>query len=517
MSVVKECRCCRKPLYFPPGCAVLECDACDTLNERPVVEGIMLDHFRRAICQQADGDFYNAEKSYQLVLNSCPDNAEALWNRLLCHYGAVYVNESGKRLWEMHATRTRPLSEQGDFRRACQLAVPDVRMQYEADAAYIDSTMARIRQRAEKCPPYDVFLCHKTRDENDGYTEDYNRAYALYNLLTKRGYRVFFAPVEMESVSAGEDYEAAIYHALETARVMLVICSDPQYLTSLWVQSEWKRYLEKIDGGQDKHLIPLLYGGLKAELLPQEFRSRRLQAVVMELDATEKVLSAVGQYVRPKRGVAKRPPWLLPVLMAGLLLAGGALYAYEMKQQGAWPPEWWNRLFTAEVAEGVEQASDAAPTETPAAAVQPSSAQEELTILPAAREQEEATASGTVPGSPALPEAAAATVPGAAAEPVTPKPAGHTTPQPTEELYPVGRVCVVWVASGHVRSGPGTEYPDVGDVLEGEKYLVHARELGSSGKDWYQIDVGGRRCWISSTLVRVGGHTHGTVNGVPID
>lgn len=326
--MLKECRCCGYQMTFSQGGIVAECAACGTKNEAPRISGVMLDNFRRAIRQQADGDFYNAEISYQYVLNSCPDDPEALWGRLVCHYGAALVEHRNRRLWEIHMTRNIPLREQGDFRRACELAQPEVRRQYESDAAYIDNAMARIRELAESCPPYDVFLCHKTTTlDGAGYTEDYNRAYALYRLLSDQGYRVFFAPVELEGV-AGEDYEAGIYHALHTAKVMLVVCSDPRHLTSLWVQSEWKRYLERVDRGEDAHVIPLMYGSLEENRLPQEFRNRRLQAIRMELNGKEAVLEAVGRYIKKRKSGR-----LLPVLlMLVLLLLAGGYFVYRQMQ-----------------------------------------------------------------------------------------------------------------------------------------------------------------------------------------
>ena len=466
MPVTKECRCCTMPLVFPDGMAVQACPACRALNERPRTEGIMLENFRRAICQQADRDFYNAEKSYQYVLNSCPDNAEALWGRLLCHYGAVCVTDKDKRLWEIHMTGSTPLQEQGDFRRACQLAAPDVSAQYAGDAAYIDSAMARIRELAEKCPPYDVFLCHKTTAESGGYTEDYNRAYALYNLLTKEGYRVFFAPVEMEGVTAGEDYEAAIYHALDTARVMLVISSSPQHLTSLWVQSEWKRYLERIDGGQDKHLIPLLYGGLTAENLPQEFCYRHLQALTMELGATEKVLSAVRQYVKPK-GKPWRAALAMGVVLVMLAGAGAAYLAGRgtlPAMSGALPTE-----------------STMEPTVTPTT---------EPTMEPTATPTAEPTATPTME-PPATPTATPTAVP-------TVRPTAAPTPAPQ-----IRKVCRVTAESARARAGAGTEFEVVGYVFRGERYDVLAEAAASNGRVWYQVLVDGTVCWISSGVAEV--------------
>ena len=345
MGVIKECRCCGMLLEYPDGLQVYNCPACGTPNERPKSEGLVLNNFRNAIRLQMAREFERAAASYDMVFNAEPDNAEALWGRLLCYYGAVFVNDGGKRRYEIHMPRPKPLREQDDFLRACELAEPSVRAQYERDAVYIDKANARIIELAEKKPPFDIFLCHKTTLPEGGYTEDYNRAYALYNLLSKKGYRVFFAPVEMEGVSAGEDYEAAIYHALDTSRVMLVVCSDPECVSSTWVQSEWSRYLEKIDAGQNKHLIPLLYGGMKAHALPRAFHTRNLQAITMELDGKKTLLKVVGKYARPRKGGFLPLTLLLALVM---LIAG--VYVYDAVRKDEWPPAWLEGLSTLDIA-----------------------------------------------------------------------------------------------------------------------------------------------------------------------
>lgn len=304
MSIL-YCRCCQLELTFPESVELLTCPACGTNNARPQAKSSALDALKRATRQRLNCDFYNAEISYQEVLREYPEEHNALWGRLLCHYGVEYVEErTGQRRPVVHTVRRKPMQEDGDFREACSCAPEAVRAQYEEEAAYIDGAMVRIRELAESCLPYDVFLCHKsTTLVGEGYTEDYRRAAELYRVLTQEGYRVFLAPVDMENI-AGENYEAGIYHALDTAKVMLVVCSDMAHLTSAWVENEWKRFLEMLDEDPAKHLVPLLYGEMSGQELPREFRARGLQGLKMgELGAMEKLLETVKKYV-PKEDAA---------------------------------------------------------------------------------------------------------------------------------------------------------------------------------------------------------------------
>lgn len=294
------CRCCSRDIVFPPEVEAMECTACFTLNSRPRAEGASLEVLRRATAQRLRCDFHNAEISYQHVLLDCPEEHEALWGLALCRYGVEYVDDpkTRRRMPVVHGVRTKPMQLDGDFQQACDLAPEEVRTQYEQDAAYIDDAMAKIRELAKTCPPFDVFICHKTtKPDSKEYTEDYNRAFKLYHLLDKQGYRAFFAPMEMEGVSAGSDYEAGIYHALDTARVMLVVCSNEDYLNSPWVRNEWRRFLEMGDAGEDKCLLPLMYGELSPSKLPRDFRVRKLQAIVMgEMGSAEKVVETIRKY-----------------------------------------------------------------------------------------------------------------------------------------------------------------------------------------------------------------------------
>lgn len=83
-------------------------------------------------------------------------------------------------------------------------------------------------------------------------------------------------------------------------------------------------------------------------------------------------------------------------------------------------------------------------------------------------------------------------------------------------IDPVGQYVTVWVSSGNARSGPGTTYDFVQYVHEGDRLQVLASLMGNTGKDWYQVRINGRLCWLSSGLVTFNGNSEGTAYGVPI-
>ena len=299
MPTTLTCRTCGDVYDLPDHLDHAPCRSCGTENCRPQAQGESLEKLNRANRLLRAGEFAEAEDCYKLVLALFDDEHEALWGKLLCQYGVEFVTDpkSGLRHATVHVPHTRPMELHADFHRACELAPAAVRAQYEAEAAYVDAALAEINRRKESSPPYDVFICHKTtRLDGPGYAEDYNRGVQLNRLLERAGYRVFFAP--FADLEPGANYEAGIYYALSTAKVMLLISSDAAFLMSPWVRSEWSRYLEMLDDGADKHLIPLMYDRLPDGCMPREIRLRGLQSIRMDsdLDAKDKLLAAMEKH-----------------------------------------------------------------------------------------------------------------------------------------------------------------------------------------------------------------------------
>ena len=303
------CRCCGRDLVFPEEATLLECGACFTLNTRPRAQGAALDVLRRANQQRIACDFVSAERSYQHVLLDHPDEHEALWGLALCRYGVEYVEDphTGKRMPTVHFIQRRPMQEDADVLRACALAPAEVGAQYRRDAAYVDDVQHRARLLAKDAQGCDVFICYKASVPGTGEeTKDLHRARELFYKLGQQGWRVFFAHDSLQN-AAGSSYEAPIYHALTSAKVMLVVCSVGQWLNTSWVRSEWSRFLERLDNSSNCRLIPLLYEGMSPTELPAAFTYRHIEALRMsELDAFEKLKALLEQCApRAKAGPEK--------------------------------------------------------------------------------------------------------------------------------------------------------------------------------------------------------------------
>ncbi len=70
--------------------------------------------------------------------------------------------------------------------------------------------------------------------------------------------------------------EPYIFAALNSARVMVVIGTRPEYYNAVWVKNEWSRYLALIKGGAKKVLIPA-YRDMDLYDLPEEFSHLQAQ------------------------------------------------------------------------------------------------------------------------------------------------------------------------------------------------------------------------------------------------
>ena len=123
--------------------------------------------------------------------------------------------------------------------------------------------------------PFDVFICYKETDANGRRTPDSVLATDLYHQLTQEGFKVFFSRITLED-KLGTAYEPYIFAALNSAKVMVVLGTKPEYFNAVWVKNEWSRYLALIRGGAKKVLIPA-YRDMDPYDLPEEFSHLQAQ------------------------------------------------------------------------------------------------------------------------------------------------------------------------------------------------------------------------------------------------
>jgi len=319
MELVTTCYTCGAQLVFSDNAELAQCEFCGRTHSRPKASADALARLKYANERMSFGELDAAATVYREILETNLDCHEARWGLLLCTYGVIYVENpsTGVRLPTCRKSLPTSFRAEPDFHEACSLAPESVRKLYERDGRYIDSIQREIRRIQLEEEPYDVFLCYKETDENGKRTADSILAQNIYQTLKGHGFRAFYAPVSLQN-RLGANYEASIFCAVESAKVMLVLGTKPEYIESTWVRSEWKRFLDCIDVGEHKLLIPL-YRGFSPDRLPSDFTDRFIQGLdmndvgfmfVLESNLEKVIQKKSGAGVKPeeKKKIEKKKP-----------------------------------------------------------------------------------------------------------------------------------------------------------------------------------------------------------------
>ena len=277
MSIFK-CKMCGGTIEFKPGDTVGVCDSCGTKQTLPTTnDEIITNLHNRANTLRLKCEFDKAEEIYNKILEKNPDDAEAHWGIILCKYGIEYVEDpkTYNRVPTCHRTSFDAILADEDYKAALANGDGAQRELYEEEAKKIDRIQKDILSIVHNEKPFDVFICYKETDENGNRTQDSVIANDIYHQLTQEGFKVFYAAITLED-KVGQEYEPYIFAALNSAKVMLVVGSKPEYFTAVWVKNEWSRFLKLIKTDRSKLLIPC-YRNMDAYELPEEFAHLQAQ------------------------------------------------------------------------------------------------------------------------------------------------------------------------------------------------------------------------------------------------
>ena len=273
-----KCKMCGGDLSFEPGASVAECPYCGTTQTLPKLDNDKranlydrANHFRR------QNEFDKAMAIYEQILAEDRTDAEAYWSLVLCRYGIEYVEDpaSHKRIPTVNRVQYASILADEDYKASLEYADTAQRSVYEAEANDIAEIQKGILDISKQEKPFDVFICYKETDANGRRTPDSVLANDMYHQLTKEGFKVFFSRITLED-KIGTAYEPYIFAALNSAKVMVVLGTKPEYFNAVWVKNEWSRYLALIRGGADKTLVPA-YRDMDPYDLPDEFAHLQAQ------------------------------------------------------------------------------------------------------------------------------------------------------------------------------------------------------------------------------------------------
>lgn len=276
MAILK-CKMCGGDLEVISGSTVAECEYCGSRQTVPEADNDKkLTLFARANRLRMGCEFDKSAGVYESIISDFPTEAEAYWGLVLCKYGIEYVDDpaTGKKIPTCHRSSFESIFDDENFEQTLENADPLARSVYREEAKQIEEIRKGIIEVSAKEEPYDIFICYKETDLNGNRTIDSVMAQNMYDLLTNKGYRVFFSRITLED-KLGRQYEPYIFAALNSAKIMLVFGTDYEYFNAVWVKNEWSRFLKLIVSDKTKHLIPC-YKDMDAYDMPKEFV--RLQA-----------------------------------------------------------------------------------------------------------------------------------------------------------------------------------------------------------------------------------------------
>ena len=277
MSVFK-CKMCGGTLEFAPGDTVGVCDSCGTKQTLPKTnDDVIANLFNRANNLRLKCEFDKAEQIYEKIVEQNADDCEAHWGIVLCKYGIEYVEDPKtlSRVPTCHRTLFEAVTTDADYLAAIAKADDAQKEIYQNEAREIDKIQKNILAIVKNEKPFDVFICYKETDENGKRTVDSTVANDIYYQLTKEGLKVFYAAITLEN-KLGQEYEPYIFAALNSAKVMLVIGTKPEYFEAVWVKNEWSRFLNLMKTDRNKLLIPC-YRDMDAYDLPEAFAHLQAQ------------------------------------------------------------------------------------------------------------------------------------------------------------------------------------------------------------------------------------------------
>ena len=278
MSIFK-CKMCGGTIEFSEGASVGVCDYCGTKQTLPRLDNDKkanlydrANHFRR------NNDFDKAMSIYEQILNEDSTDAEAYWSLVLCRYGIEYVEDpqSHRRVPTVNRAQFTSVFADEDYKSALQYADANQREIYENEAKEIDDIQKGILAISQKEKPFDVFICYKETDANGRRTQDSVLANDLYHQLTQEGFKVFFSRITLED-KLGTAYEPHIFAALNSAKVMVVLGTRPEYFNAVWVRNEWSRYLSLVKNSGGKKILIPAYKDMDPYDLPEEFSHLQAQ------------------------------------------------------------------------------------------------------------------------------------------------------------------------------------------------------------------------------------------------
>lgn len=250
-----------------------------------------------ALTLRQTAKFDDSFEIYNMITNKFADSdlSDVYFGMFLCEFSVIFeTNTSGEPFPSFYSMCKTPCENNYYYKKAIEVAVQFDEKKVESFKAlaekieYARKTYLAIKKNNR---PYDIFICYKKSDEQGLDTPEAEKARSIYKNLKEQGFKVFLAE-ETINKQAVREWEPNIYYALYTAKAMIVMCSKHEYLNSVWVQNEWKRFISiKTDNQNRAPVIPIVCDDFKPYDLPTALS--KYQALTFDKNINENIKEAL--------------------------------------------------------------------------------------------------------------------------------------------------------------------------------------------------------------------------------
>ncbi len=289
--------------------------------------------FNRANYFRAHGEFDKAYSEFEHIIAGDPTDAEAYWSLVLCRYGITYEQnpQTGEFEIIVNTMRREPVFENIDYRKALENSDEYTKTLYRDEAKRIDEIQEQYFSVVRKTEPYDVFVCV---NDMEGKTDSKARVIAetIKDKLAEKSLRVFVG-INSDKYKSRTEYEAHVYHALESAKIMFAVSAVKDDLLDVSVRNQWTRFLNIIKEDRSKKIVPV-YSSIDMYDIPEQIPTH--EAICADdqgywQDLTRGVLALLGRLDAPKNAANPATEFLRQAKLA--FEAGNYLKAELMADQ----------------------------------------------------------------------------------------------------------------------------------------------------------------------------------------
>lgn len=142
---------------------------------------------------------------------------------------------------------------------------------------------------------YEVFISFKRGAlDGSGTTRDFELARELHETLLKNGVNAFFSERDLSTAN----FTREIYRALEDAKILIVVGTKKEHVTSRWVSSEWETFLNAINADlkPDGQIYTYLEG-ITNRNLPLELFRYQFYTPAQKDEFVKRILQNLGKSV----------------------------------------------------------------------------------------------------------------------------------------------------------------------------------------------------------------------------